>query len=349
MSDEKPKVEKWQYRQNEHSEWVDVQAEEGDYTSIISQTEAGDYYIKSELTLNDINPAWDGYQYRCVFSSKAYGQWSTYDYYLKGKVASLTDNGGTHKSVAKAGEKGTLTVKLWPARTSQGPDKKVYEGDSATFTSQAFVLDGDGVVDYEWQYSTKEWNGFTGEYDTVWKDVEGSEEFGNTFEITNNVIKLVNDGEDENSGFFTISKEYAEVTGNDGISDFINHAKFYQIDTSLKIKKVDMKQSETQFRVQYIAESKFGTKYDIYSNIADDKNWSWENLSDDFEKSDNLGEKKVDNYGNTLRVNPPSLSVKMQEANKYSDSAKYIDVNDKIGQSLTLPNIDASVADGIIW
>ena len=345
VSDE-PTVVGWQYRETEKDAWKSVPADWGTVSApSITKLDTGDYRCLTTLNLSDINPTWDGYEFRAVFSSTNHGTWSTYDYYLNGSTASLEDNGGVYKKVAVPHFSGKLTVDRWPARTAQSSDKKVFEGDTATFASQIFVLDADGVIDAKWQYSTKEWNALTGNYDLVWHDVAGSADYGHA-QITQNTT-LCTDAADAASGWNMVESALPLVASGTDVNQFKQNARFWQVDTSLSIDKIDIQQTDTHFRVVYAAQSKYGTSYDIFSNDADEQNWKWTGYSTDaLEKLDLFNEQPLEKHSNVLTVDPPALNVEMQEANKFSDSALNLDVNDQIGQMLLLPNVDAQIADG---
>ncbi len=346
VSSDRPTHVGWQYRETMNDEWKDVPTSMGTIEApAITQLETGDYRTLSILRLSDVSPTLDGYEFRTAFTSDAHGSWSTYEYYLKDGVASLANNGGSHKVIATPEFRGKLNVGKWPARTSQSPDKTVGEGNSATFTSQAFVLDADGVIDAKWQYSTKEFNHLTGKYDLVWHDVAGSTGFGHA--KTDKKITLANDTTSESTGWNVIKSVLPLVASETDINTFSQNAKFWQVDTTLSLDLIDISQSDTHFRVVYDAESKHGTKYTVNSNAADEYNWKW--VGDAAEDIRGLGlynEQPTAKNSNLLLVIPPDLKIEMQEATKFPDSGVNVDVNDKIGQMLLLPVVGAQYADG---
>lgn len=347
VSSDAPSLVRWQYRTDSSSEWTNVPESWGTVTSSEVKTlETGDQHRTASLTLPDVNPTWNGYEFRAVWESENHGTWSSYDFYQSGISASLTANDGVYKKIAMDGHSGKLTVKLWPARTSQGANRTVYEGESTTFTSQGFILDANGKIDYKWQYSTKVWNSVTGEYDTVWKDVDGSEEFGSSYEITKDQTVLASDSENSNSGWNTIKSVYSKVTGDDDLEQFAKNASFYEVNTTLKISKVDIRQDNTRFRVVYTSESKYRTEYTVASNVADELNWKWVETNEEFDEANIYGQVEAVNTSNLLTVKLPELLVQMQEANKFTDSAQNVDPNDALGQRLVLPTTTSTVADG---
>lgn len=342
VSDE-PTVVGWQYRETDKDAWKSVPSSWGTVsTPVISVLDTGDYHCLSTLTLSNVNPAWNGYEFRTIFSSANHGTWSTYDYYLNGSTASLDNNGGVYKKVAVPQFSGKLTVKRWPARIEQSADKTVCEGNNVEFHSKAFVLDDDGTIAVKWQYSTKEWNTSTGQYDLVWHDVAGSSEYGHA-NITQNTT-LANGTSDS---WNVIDHALPIVAADTDAQRFSQDMKFWEVDTNISFDKIDISQDDTHFRVVYSAQSNYGTTYELHSNDADEQNHKWTGYNvADLEKLHLYNEEPVDGYSSILTVKPPDLKVEMQEANKYSDSAVNLDVNDKIGQMLLLPDVDAQIADG---
>ncbi len=140
---EKPSLVGWEYRKDESDTW---QAIPGDWDVSLSNEERitadGDHLLTTKLTLNNADPAWDGYEFRAVFSSPSFGQWNTYEYWLQGAVASGTETpGSVHKPVNRPNFTGELAVYLWPAYAQQGADQTTYAGAKATFSSYGYALD----------------------------------------------------------------------------------------------------------------------------------------------------------------------------------------------------------------
>ena len=134
---EKPSLVGWEYRKDESDTW---QAIPGDWDVSLSNEERitadGDHLLTTKLTLNNADPAWDGYEFRAVFSSPSFGQWNTYEYWLQGAVASGTETpGSVHKPVNRPNFTGELAVYLWPAYAQQGADQTTYAGAKATFSA----------------------------------------------------------------------------------------------------------------------------------------------------------------------------------------------------------------------
>ena len=324
ISSEVPSLVGWQYRESATSEWKEVPE---DWNIKIenenSELSEGDKVLKSTLTLNNVNPKWNGYEFRAVFTSENYGQWNTSDYYLTGAVANGT-SGTKHIVIAEDGSSGQLKVNLWAGYAEQGDNVTVYEGDKATFTSTGYALDDGAPITAEWQYRADE-NG-------DWHNVAGSEEFGGleVIETSAPTEEMKNE----------VLGELTKVSPETDKNVFADNATFHSVTTKLTVDKVDIKQDKMRFRVHYTATSSFGTKIEWYSDIANDKSGVWDTDAIDYTVT------KIDNHSNILYVNAPELSVNMQEASLYPDSNANIDINDKIGQSLVLPTVEATVANG---
>ena len=324
ISSEVPSLVGWQYRESATSEWKKVPE---DWNIKVenenSELPEGDKILKSTLTLNNVNPKWNGYEFRAVFESENYGQWNTSDYYLTGAVANGT-SGTKHIVIAEDGLSGQLKVNLWAGYAEQGDNVTVYEGDKATFTSTGYALDDGTPITAEWQYRADE-NG-------DWHNVAGSEEFGGleVIETSAPTEEMKNE----------VLGELTKVSPETDKNVFADNATFHAVATKLTVDKVDIKQDKMRFRVHYTATSSFGTKIEWYSDIANDKSGVWDTDAIDHTVT------KIDDHSNILYVNAPELSVNMQEASLYPDSNANIDINDKIGQSLVLPTVEATVANG---
>ena len=233
--------------------------ENGNYIEGASGTK---YKKAITLTLNNADPAWDGYEFRAVFSSPSFGQWNTYEYWLQGAVASGTETpGSVHKPVIKPDFTGELTVQLWPAYAQQGADQTVYAGTKATFSSYGYALDDGTAITAEWQYSTDAFDPYNGGAYLEWHDVKGSTEWGGLEVITVNAPQ-----QEYKAG---IVSALSEVNPSANTDVFHKNAKFHGIQTFLTVDKVDIAQHGTHFRVKYTAISSHGTKMEWYSNIAD--------------------------------------------------------------------------------
>ena len=350
VSSDEPQFVGWQYRENSTAAWKEVPQSTGDVSvgaSVVLET--GDTQKTAVLTLQDVTPQWDGYEYRAVWSSANHGTWSTYDYYLNGVVSSLSGQMADRKQIAETGCSGKLTVNTWPARTEQGPDRVIYEGDTTTFSSEVFVLDADGEIGVKWQYSTQSWNPVTGQYEEVWHDLAGSSEFGNAVVISQRRIAHVSDADGTDTGLHVIRDAFHYLypeTSDAAFAVFLKNCTWYQVGTELTVKDVDITQDDTHFRVVYTAESKHGTQYSIQSNAADDLQWQWVDICEDFEQYGLCGTLNAANNSNRITVKMPELFVEMQEANKYTDSSQNLDPDDRLGQLLQIADADAVTADG---
>lgn len=331
---EKPSFVRWEYREDKNSAWKTVPTS-WDITTESEQRETldGDYVLTVNLTLNNTNPAWDGYEFRAVFSSQNYGTWSSYDYYLNGAVANLT-SGETHKQVAVPEQSGKLSVKVWPAYAEQNVDKTVTAGETTTFKSVGYALDGGTKITAEWQYSTTEFDPFNGGYVLAWHDIEGSSEFDYsvTKETPVNEIR------------WDVSSALAEVNPQANINKFSENAKFHTLSTTITLRRVDVAQSGTHFRVHYTATSAFGTKVDWYSDIADEQSHSWTT------EDGTLGGTAVQpikNYSNVMTVVPPELEI-VTTPSANTEGAANIDTMtpDEYGQMLLIPNTSSNIANG---
>ena len=294
-------------------------------------------FVESTLHLQNVDPAWDGYEFRAVFGSHT-DEWNTYRYFTgNGKTSNDPFPGSTEKMVAVAGHYGKLTVKLWPAYTEQSPDETVMEGESATFESVGYALDNGTSIRATWEYSTEEFDPLTGEMKLVWKALPGSSFDGHY---------VVKEAGRESGTFPAEISGRLELIGAD-LSLFGQNAKFTKVTTTLTVNNVDVKQANTHFRVHYTAQSHHGTKYDWYSNIADEKSGCWSDHSG-APITPEIEEITAKNaYSNILMIQLPDLVVEMQEANKYpATSGQYIDANDKLGQSLVIQDANSTVADG---
>lgn len=335
---EKPSLVGWQYRENESSAWKAVPT---GWDALVKNEEHvtadGDFLLTTRLTLNNTDPAWDGYEFRAVFSSPAFGQWNTYEYWQKGSVASGSESAGSvYKPVAKPDLGGKLTVRLWPAYAQQGPDQTVYAGTKATFQSFGYALDDGSTITAEWQYSTEEFDAFKGGAYLAWHNVKGSAEWGGLEQITTSAPQLT-----YKTG---IDAALAEVNPQANTGVFHSKAKFHGVQTVLTVNKVDIAQRDTHFRVHYTATSSHGTKLEWFSDIANEKTGAW--TTDDGLFGDEAVQ-TLKNNSNILNVIPPELEIKTTPS-ALCGGAPYIDAMtpDEYGQMLLLPNAAATMANG---
>lgn len=337
-SDKELSVARWEYRKPGQETWSTVPSN-WDVKITNTQNMDGDTRIvESTLMLRNVNPSWNGYEFRAVYSSSAHGEWNTYGYYSQGaKVSCDPFDGGIYKEIARAGEMGRLSVKLWPTYTEQSEDKEVYEGESATFSSKGYALANNNKVQAVWQYSTKGFDVTTGQEKLEWHDVEGSNEFGGLQSIS---TQCAEKPELDHNIPYLLSK----TTAKTDMDLFKTNAKFYEVTTSLTVRKVDIEQDEMHFRVKYTATTSFGTKYEWYSNIADNFDGRWVNqdgtICNDVQSFPVVQQK----HGNVLYVEPPKLEVVTTPSSNFALGNQTVDTltPDEYGQMLTLPAGDYS-------
>ena len=335
---EKPSLVGWEYRKDESDTW---QAIPGDWDVSLSNEERitadGDHLLTTKLTLNNADPAWDGYEFRAVFSSPSFGQWNTYEYWLQGAVASGTETpGSVHKPVNRPNFTGELAVYLWPAYAQQGADQTTYAGAKATFSSYGYALDDGTAITAEWQYSTDAFDPYNGGAYLEWHDVKGSTEWGGLEVITVNAPQL-----EYRTG---IDLALSDTNPLASIETFHENAQFHGVQTFLTVDKVDIAQHGTHFRVKYTATSSHGTIMEWYSNIADEKSGAWTTDTGMFGGDVS---QTVTNNSNILNVKLPELEI-VTTPSALCGGAPYIDTMtpDEYGQMLLLPGTAATVANG---
>lgn len=335
---EKPALVGWEYREDEDGAWKAIP--DGWDVLVANEnrvTADGDYLLTTNLTLNNADPAWDGYEFRAVFSSPSFGQWNTYEYWQQGAVASGTEKpGSVHKPVNRPNFTGELTVQLWPAYAQQGADQTVYAGTKATFSSYGYALDDGTAITAEWQYSTDAFDPYNGGAYLEWHDVKGSTEWGGLEAITVNAPQL--------EYKIGIVSALSEVNPSANTDVFHKNAQFHGVQTFLTVDKVDIAQYGTHFRVKYTATSSHGTKMEWYSNIADEKSGAWTTDTGMFGADVS---QTVPNNSNILNVKLPELEI-VTTPSALCGGAPYIDTMtpDEYGQMLLLPNTAATMANG---
>ena len=330
-SDGELSVARWEYKKPGEDTWAPIPSDW--HFTVTNETgiDGESYIATSTLMLSNVDPAWNGYQFRAVFTS-AQNEWNTYGFYWNGGRASNTAfDGAVYKQIATAGYYGELSVKLWPTYTEQGDDQTVYEGQDATFTSKGYALANGSKITSTWQYSTEEFDPLTGQMKLVWHDVAGSGEFGG---IETSSTQCVLDPDIDSN---IISMLISSIPNAD-INLFRQDATFYETTTSLTVKKVDIEQSGVHFRVKYTATTQFGTQYKWYSNIADELDGRWVNQDGSVCMNVPNLSVVVDNHSNILTVNPPELDVITTPSASFSPANNTIDTltPDEYGQLLTL-------------
>lgn len=353
ISDDTLTVVGWQYREGSDYAWKDVPDTMGSWATIAdTMTVDGDNLLSSQLTISQADPNWSGYQYRCVFRSALHGSFSTVDYWLKGGEASLTNNGGRYYPVYAKGSAGLLTVDKWPAKVHQSLDKTVYESTNAAFTAAATVLDADGKVTVQWQYSTTEFNTATGEDEIVWHNMTDGTAFpSDSYSVAASTITDVTGSTNKMTGYPVIETVFGAYGDAADLAAFEASNKFYRVSSTMTVKNVDLQQEGTQFRAIFTAESKYGTTYSVASNAADDTNGVWVGGSDRLMTGAFAAFEASEGRSNTLYVLPPELRVEMLPAANQTNSATYEDKStpDAYGQSMIVSNTTTNIADGTAY
>lgn len=332
----------FEYRETPDSPWKPLPADwditlkdEKQYIDDI-----GDHVYKVTIVFNNCEPAWDNYEFRGVFTSPLHGTWNTYEYWIDGATGYDTPMpNAEHKEVKLDWAHGLLKVNPWPAKATQDENKRVFEGSDATFTSTGFALADGGNITAEWEYGYVKWNEQLGEYLPDWTPITGSNEFNGTQEIVTSTPRKVTDCESVNI-----------VVGNADYKDqgdFYERAPFYEVETKIKVKGLDIAQDGIHFRVHYTAVSPLGTKVEWYSNIADEKIHAWNTESGAFYDSPYA----LENHSSIVNVSPPALAVVTQLAAKYPDSAANEDfmTPDPYGQTLLIKGSESSVIGPAVY
>lgn len=340
MSTSAVSLERWEYRESADSEWKAIPSDWD--TSLVVQdvtpADAENYtLLHTELALNKVDPHWDGYQFRAVYKSEQNGTWNSYGYYWHGAKASneAFDN-AKYKEVFTSEMTGTLTVKLWPVYAEQGANQTVSESDSATFTASGFALDDGTAITATWQYGEFQYVD-NGENIYTWTDIDTTDEFGNLQVVTETARKVENRNE--------IINELRSVSPDNNEELFWKKAQFHRVDTSLTVKKLDIRQDSYKFRVHFQATTVFGTTYDWYSDIADDMTGAYTTV--DGSLSTFAPAAKQDN-SNILHVIPPELRITTMKSMNFIEGSVYPDLMtpDEYGQTLILSNVNDVVSQG---
>ena len=336
LADDKITLARWEYRTSATDTWKTIPSA---WDTTITQeqriTADGDNTCETSLTLNNTDPAWDGYEFRAVFTSSIHGTWSSYDYWITGTKGNLS-TGTQYKNITSAGYSGKLTVLLWPAYAEQSQDKTVYDGENATFTSVGYALADGTHISASWQYSTVGFDPYNGGDFLEWHDIDGSSEFGG--------LQTVSTQSQDIGIRIDISNALSDVNPASSLVVFAQNAGFESVKTTLTVKQVDIKQSGTHFRVHYTAESAHGTTYDWYSDIADELTFAWTTSTGTL---GGVANSAIANYSNILNVQMPELTV-VTTPTALTEGASNPDTMtpDEYGQMLLIPRIGGSVANG---
>ena len=342
VSSSKFEAKKWQYRENNTAEWKDVPSDwdTSVKTTVHDPAVAGSgvdlYTVTTKLTLKQVKPSWDGYQFRAVYSNGK-ATWNSFGYYFKGAIASNESfDGAVYKEINEPGKTGTLRVKLWPAYAEQGADVKVGEAGTATFRAYGYALSDGTQISVSWQYGTlnRLENGKP-IYD--WKDINSGNEFGGLQKVSTSSPKRNTRSEIDNA--------LLGVAGDNDLDMFHNKAGFYGVESKLTVYKVDIDQTNYHFRAHFTAKSKNGTSYDWYSDIADETAGVYTTSDGNF-ATHGVTIKK-DN-SNKLTVIPPDLRAVTTPSASFNEGKTNPDLMtpDEYGQTLLLPTVTSTLCNG---
>ena len=342
VSSSKFEAKKWQYRENNTAAWKDVPSDwnVSVKTTVHDPAVAGSgvdlYTVTTKLTLNQVKPSWDGYQFRAVYSNGK-ATWNSYGYYFKGAIASNESfDGAVYKAVSETGKTGTLRVKLWPAYAEQGADVKVAEAGTATFRVYGYALSDGTQISVSWQYGTlnRIENGKP-IYD--WKDISSDNEFGGLQKVSASSPKRNTRSE--------IDAALLGVAKDNDLDLFHKNAKFYGVESKLTVRKVDIDQTNYHFRAHFTAKSKNGTSYDWYSDIADETAGVYTTSDGNFATH---GVKVKKDNSNKLTVIPPDIRAVTTPSASFNEGKSNPDLMtpDEYGQTLLLPTVTSTLCNG---
>ena len=342
VSSSKFEAKKWQYRENNTAEWKDVPSDwdTSVKTTVHDPAVAGSgvdlYTVTTKLTLKQVKPSWDGYQFRAVYSNGK-ATWNSFGYYFKGAIASNESfDGAVYKEINEPGKTGTLRVKLWPAYAEQGSDAKINEASSATFRAYGYALSDGTQISVSWQYGTlnRIENGKP-IYD--WKDVSSGNEFGGLQKIsTSSPVRGTRP---------EIDAALLGVAKDNDLDLFHKSAKFYGVESKLTVRKVDIDQTNYHFRAHFTAKSKNGTSYDWYSDIADETAGVYTTSDGNFATH---GVKVKKDNSNKLTVIPPDIRAVTTPSASFNEGKSNPDLMtpDEYGQTLLLPTVSSTLCNG---
>ena len=342
VSSSKFEAKKWQYRENSTAAWKDVPSDwnVSVKTTVQDPTVAGSgvdlYTVTTKLTLKQVKPSWDGYQFRAVYSNGK-ATWNSFGYYFKGAIASNESfDGAVYKEINEPGKTGTLRVKLWPAYAEQGADVKVGEAGTATFRAYGYALSDGAQISVSWQYGTlnRLENGKP-IYD--WKDINSGNEFGGLQKVSTSSPKRNTRSEIDNA--------LLGVAGDNDLDMFHNKAGFYGVESKLTVYKVDIDQTNYHFRAHFTAKSKNGTSYDWYSDIADETAGVYTTSDGNFATH---GVKVKKDSSNKLTVIPPDIRAVTTLSASFNEGKSNPDLMtpDEYGQTLLLPTVSSTLCNG---
>ena len=342
-SNEPFSLARWEYRTSASDSWetlptdwdVSVNTKVFEPGTTAGTTDL--YTIESTLSLNSADPIWNDYDFRAVFTSDAHGEWNTYEYYWLGsKVSNDPFEGASQKKVWKDGATGHLNVLLWPVYAESGDDVTANESASATFRAYGYALSDGTPISVQWEYGRLLYveNGKE-VYD--WKPVGSDNEFGG-LEVVTTPTPVREQRYEQNYALHSVAP-------NNDLDLFWKKAGFYGVESKLTVKKLDIDQTGIRFRAHFTATSSHGTKYDWYSDIANEKSGSW-NTSNGF-----FGDYKyttVQDHSNDLTVKAPELWLVTSKSESFADGLLYPDLMtpDEYGQTLLLKTVSATTCTG---
>lgn len=327
----------WEYSSDNGANWQpipsswDVSVEKNVIAPDDSNAVSEDYVATTSLTLNKVNPAWNGYHFRATFKNPQYGEWNSYRYYVRNRLTSNEPfEGAQEKRVYENGKAGLLSVKKWPAYTEQGSDQIVFEGEDVTFRAYGYALDDGTPITAKWQYTL-------GTYDNIgnqqWFDVDGATDangsplFGNMEQVTTKAPVRTQKPE--------VAEELMRVAPTNNIDLFWKNAPFHGVETELTIKKADLVHNKLRFRVEFTAESVYGTALHWWSDIANDLSGSWTTPNGRISPNGPFHE-EIPSFANRLKVNPPDIDLVTVKSKNFPEGSVNQDLStpDEYGQTV---------------
>lgn len=327
----------WEYSSDNGTNWQpipsdwDISVEKNVIAPDDSNAASEDYVATTSLTLNKVNPAWNGYHFRATFKNPQYGEWNSYRYYVRNRLTSNEPfEGAQEKNVCESGKTGLLSVKQWPAYTEQGPDQIVFEGEDVTFRAYGYALDDGSPITAKWQYTL-------GTYDSIgnqqWFDVDGATDangsplFGNLEQVV--IQTPVRTQKPE------VAEELMRVAPTNNVDLFWQNAQFHGVETELTIKKADLAHNKLRFRVEFTAESGYGTALHWWSDIANDLSGSWTTPNGRISPNGPFHE-EVPSFANRLKVNPPDIDLVTVKSQNFPEGSVNQDLStpDEYGQTV---------------
>lgn len=326
---------KWQYREDEFSDWKDIAAGPWgtDYSiSDVSykEDEMLGYIATQTLTLNHPLKTWNGYQFRTCTSVDGFGTINSWEYYKVGReyvtingwdvAGAAAAAGTTSTNITTYQKKGELTVKPWPFKVYQADDQEVWVTEDAKYTVEADYWKGvDDGLTVEWQARPN--------VNDDWEPVNFA---GNTIDTKST------DG---------------DIAVYQNIKNTYNFETIWQkhTTTTLTVPKCDLTYYGYTFRVHFSYTTDDGTVYDWYSDAANGVSYAWDSPVTAYGEA--LTGEKLENHNAELRVKPPLMEVELQEAANEEGSRDHIDdrTPDKYGQAVEIAEPGVDFYDGSVY